>query len=174
MRIRTVTLCATFTVFFSGSGFSSARAGAQQLDQPVLIESFPVGNAPFWLTSDGDNIWVTNASDDTVTKLRASDGVTLGTFPVGLYPLFLTFDGANIWVGNNSGDRPGASGDSVTKLRASDGANLGTFDAGLAPRASHGMEPTFGSRIPGMAPSGNYAAVTENSWVCFIFRAYIQ
>jgi hypothetical protein len=33
-----------------------------------------------------------------VTKLRASDGVTLGTFSVGGLPVGVAFDGANIWV----------------------------------------------------------------------------
>jgi hypothetical protein len=43
---------------------------------------------------------VTNAWDNTVTNLRASDGVNLGTFAVGSAPLGIAFDGANIWVGN--------------------------------------------------------------------------
>jgi DNA-binding beta-propeller fold protein YncE len=37
-----------------------------------------------------------------VTKLRASDGSTLGTFPVGAGPVGVAFDGANIWVANSS------------------------------------------------------------------------
>lgn len=130
---RTVVIWTTFTLLFSGSGFFASRAGAQPLGQHVVIESFAVGNAPFWLTSEGDNIWVTNLGDDTVSKLRASDGVVLGTFPVGSVPGWLTFGGTNIWVANQSQDSPGAPGNSVTKLRASDGANLGTFDAGDVP-----------------------------------------
>jgi len=47
---------------------------------------------------DGVNIWVTNSSSNTVSKLRGSDGVTLGTFSVGSNPLGVAFDGANIWV----------------------------------------------------------------------------
>jgi YVTN family beta-propeller protein len=60
---------------------------------------------------DGANIWVTNAGDNTVTKLRATDGGVLGTFAVGAAPYGVAFDGANIWVSNFS---PGT----VTKLRA--------------------------------------------------------
>ena len=67
---------------------------------------------------DGAHIWVINSNN--VTKLRASDGASLGTFAVGDCPVGIAFDGANIWVGNSLG---------VTKLRASDGANLGTFAA---------------------------------------------
>jgi DNA-binding beta-propeller fold protein YncE len=63
--------------------------------QGLVKQSFPVGNDPFFLVFDGANIWVTNAGDNTVTKLRASDGANLGTFPVGgLWPAFITFDGA--------------------------------------------------------------------------------
>jgi len=45
---------------------------------------------------------VTNSMSNTVTKLRASDGMRLGTFSVGSYPLGIAFDGANIWVTNTN------------------------------------------------------------------------
>src|SRR4029077_5955072 len=70
---------------------------AQSLDPANFqIESFPVGSSPENLVFDGANIWVTNWSDNTVTKLRASDGANLGTFRVGRNPYHITFDGANI------------------------------------------------------------------------------
>jgi len=49
---------------------------------------------------DGANIWVTNQVDNTVSKLRASDGINLGTFATGTDPIDLAFDGNNIWVTN--------------------------------------------------------------------------
>jgi DNA-binding beta-propeller fold protein YncE len=36
-----------------------------------------------------------------VTKLRASDGASLGTFAVGSGPYRIAFEGANIWVTNS-------------------------------------------------------------------------
>jgi hypothetical protein len=75
---------------------------------------------------DGSNIWVANAGDDNVTKLRASDATVLGTFSVGYNPLEIAFDGANVWITN-------ASDVSVTRLRESDGAPRGTFTVGEAP-----------------------------------------
>ena len=51
---------------------------------------------------DGLNIWVTNYSDNTVTKLRASDGSLVGTYSVGNGPKDICFDGASIWVANGS------------------------------------------------------------------------
>ena len=72
-----------------------ASDGVEQPGSP-----FTVGATPFGIALDGANIWVTNENDDTVTKLRASDGVHLGTFPVGDVPVGVAFDGANIWVAN--------------------------------------------------------------------------
>jgi len=83
-------------------------------------QDFAVGTAPVGIAFDGANVWVANASDNTVTKVRASDGVPLGTFAVGSSPKGMVFDGSNIWVANS-----GSS--SVTKLQASDGTNVGTF-----------------------------------------------
>src|SRR5260370_1468268 len=62
--------------------------------------TFNVGNHPNTVAFDGANIWVTNASDNTVTKLAANNGAVLGTFSTGNKPVGLTFDGANIWVAN--------------------------------------------------------------------------
>ena len=45
----------------------------------------------------------------TVSKLRISDGQTLGVFAVGSQPSGLAFDGANIWVAN-------AGSNTVSKL----------------------------------------------------------
>ncbi len=82
---------------------------------------------------DGENIWVANGGDTTVTKL-AQDGAQLGNFTVGTGPFALAFDGESIWVANSGVDplneevQPGT----VTKL-AMDGIVLGTFPVGKAP-----------------------------------------
>jgi DNA-binding beta-propeller fold protein YncE len=68
-----------------------------------------VGYAPSGIAFDGIYIWVANRDDNTVTKLRASDGSLVGTYAVGIGPMGIGFDGANIWV-TNSGDK------NVTKL----------------------------------------------------------
>ena len=67
-----------------------------------------------------------NLHDDTVTRLRPSDGVVIDTIHVGRAPSGLAFDGTHIWVTNR---RSG----SVMKLRAADGLNLGTFAFGKRP-----------------------------------------
>jgi hypothetical protein len=45
---------------------------------------------------DGANLWVTGIFENTITKVRASDGATLGAFAVGAYPNSAAFDGASI------------------------------------------------------------------------------
>ena len=96
---------------------------AQSKPNAFTIETFPVGSCPRGMVSDGVNLWVANLCDDTVSKLRASDGTLLGTFATGS-PVSLAFDGANIWVTN-------VSADTVTKLRASDGALIGIYSVGF-------------------------------------------
>ena len=90
-----------------------------------VTTQFPVGLGPSAVAFDGSDVWVVNG-DATVTKLRASDGTSLGTFPVGIGATNIAFDGANIWTTN-------VASNNVTKLRASDGANLGTFPLGSSP-----------------------------------------
>src|ERR1700733_6322324 len=87
-----------------------------------------VGAGPAGIAFDGTNIWVTNYNDNTVTKLLASTGATLGTYPAGSTPNAATFDGANIWVANNDDN-------TVTKLQASTGSILGTYRVGSGPGA---------------------------------------
>jgi hypothetical protein len=89
--------------------------------------TFSTGQRPTFLAFDGANIWVANEGPDTVTKIRASDGVTLGVFSVGSDPRGIAFDGANIWVAN-------VGPDTVTKLRTSDGVILGVFNVGIDPQ----------------------------------------
>jgi hypothetical protein len=66
--------------------------------------------------------------DESVSKLRASDGALIGTYtdgsgPPRRYPFDLVFDGTHIWTGD-------LYEGSVSKLRASDGALIGTYPVG--------------------------------------------
>ena len=57
-----------------------------------------VGRRPIGIAALGDSVWVANNFDDTVTRLRTSDGTKLGTYPVGDGPFGEASDGTNIWV----------------------------------------------------------------------------
>src|ERR1700689_4328608 len=94
--------------------------------QTMVPATFPVGKEPYGVAFDGAFIWVANFRSDTVSKVRPSDGASLGTFNVGRGPIGVVSDGTNIWVTNNIGG-------SVTELRASDGKILATFEVGPGP-----------------------------------------
>ena len=91
-----------------------------------LTTKFGVGVSPYHAAFDGASMWITNPGSGTITKLRASDGSTLGTFAVGTSPFGIAFDGANLWVANYGSNN-------VMKVRASDGAILGTFSVSNNP-----------------------------------------
>ena len=57
-----------------------------------------VGATPEQMVFDGDNIWVANSYGQSISKIRASDGVVLGTYSVGPYPRGIAYDGSYIWV----------------------------------------------------------------------------
>src|SRR5271156_2010669 len=60
----------------------------------IAPASFPVGKEPYGVAFDGTSIWVANFRNDTVSKLRANDGVVLGTFNVGRGPIGVVSDGS--------------------------------------------------------------------------------
>ena len=72
---------------------------------------------------DGASIWVANATDGTVSKLRASDGQSLGTYPVATNLRALAFDGTNVWA------LSGLYGEDITlsKVRATDGSVVAKY-----------------------------------------------
>lgn len=90
------------TLLVGVGGIFVLPATARQLDTAFTVQSFSVGHQPAGMASDGADIWVSNRTDNTVTKLRASDGALLGTFNVGLNPFGIVFDGANIWIANTT------------------------------------------------------------------------
>jgi DNA-binding beta-propeller fold protein YncE len=47
-----------------------------------LLTTVTVGNQPKGLAFGGESVWVANSADDTITKVKASNGSVLGTFTV--------------------------------------------------------------------------------------------
>ncbi|HKE58386.1 MAG TPA: DNRLRE domain-containing protein, partial [Pyrinomonadaceae bacterium] len=128
--------------------------GRWDLLRPLPI-SFEMTDTGIGVAFDGQNIWIAHNHNDTVTKMRASDGTLLGTFAVGSAPQGVAFDGANIWVANlNSND--------VTKLRASDGALLGTYPVGVSCNSilfdgqNIWVSSTAGNRVTKLGPDGTF------------------
>ena len=118
MRILGVVI---LVVMLTGSVLATACTGEK--DHGINIT---VGDGPTGIVFDGANIWVTNTGDNTVTKLRASDGSVVGTYMVGLSPNGIAYDGTNIWV-----TIEGFS--TVIVLRASDGSLVAQYFVGSGP-----------------------------------------
>jgi len=91
----------------------------------MYCNNLPVGTLKS-ITFDGAHIWVATSFDNSVTKLKASDGSFVGRYRVGDSPEGMAFDGANIWVSNSADN-------TVTKLKASDGSLVGTYGVGGTP-----------------------------------------
>jgi len=92
----------------------------------VQIRKVFVQNGPIGVAFDGTNIWVTNSTSNTVSKIDASSGSYLATYAVGSNPRGVVFDGTSIWVANYLSN-------TVTKLEASNGQLLGNFAVGSGP-----------------------------------------
>ena len=76
----------------------------------ITANSFPSGDAPFGLYSDGTDVWVADNGDGdghTVTEYDVATGAVVRVITVQPSPRLLTSDSCNIWVseqGNNSVD----------------------------------------------------------------------
>ena len=80
------------------------------------------------MSSDGTNVWLANAGEDTVSEIEASSGTVIHTIPVGSYPRGVSSDGTNVWVGNNDEN-------TVSEIEASSGTVIHTIAVGGGPIA---------------------------------------
>jgi hypothetical protein len=88
--------------------------------------TYTLDTAPYCVCFDGTDIWTTNLTAGTVTRLNTNNGYIQGTYSVGHSPKGICFDGNNIWVANYG------SG-TITRLNAIDGSLLGTYTVGQEP-----------------------------------------
>src|SRR3954463_8945932 len=76
------------------SSSTTASAPAQNPNQVAILRwyrsnqaaSFAAGQGAGQVVFDGSNVWVSNSTANTVTKLRASDETSLGEFAAGPSP----------------------------------------------------------------------------------------
>lgn len=116
----------------------SRRAALKQFWTPTAADGLgltAVGFSPFLVESDGADLWVTNSSSDTVSRVRASDGKLLetwtgATLPFGLVPakglIFVT--GRTTPAGHLYQIDPTQPASAVTTLPIS----LGNFPTGVS------------------------------------------
>jgi streptogramin lyase len=101
--------------------------------------TFATGDFPRGVAFDGANLWVTNQTANTVSKINPATGTKVD-FPTGLGPTGIAFDGTSIWVVNSGSD-------SVSKFNPLTGAAT-SF-------------PTGGTAPVGIAYDGTYIWVTN-------------
>lgn len=101
------------------------------------VQNFSAGlNQPGGILYDGNNIWVVDAIDNKLKKLR-SDGSVAQIVPVGDFPGAPVYDGRNIW-------QPGGTNGSetLTVVRASTGDVIATL-------TGNGLNSPFGAAFDG-------------------------
>jgi len=91
-----------------------------------ILMTVPVGKTPSYPAFDSRNWWVPNTGDNSLTVVRARDGLVLKTlFGNGMTgPVQAAFDGRRIIVMNPSGN-------SVSLWKATDLSMLGSVSTGM-------------------------------------------
>jgi hypothetical protein len=91
----------------------------------VIIQSVTVGNTPAFPVFDGTNIWVPNATSNTITVVRPSTTAVVATLTSNGTegPFSAAFDGERVLVANNGGGR-------VSLWKAADLSPLGFVGIG--------------------------------------------
>jgi YVTN family beta-propeller protein len=93
------------------------------------VQSFKVGKAPVFSVWSGDNLFVANSGDGSVSVLDG-DGNKVSTIKVGGVPFAMAWDGKRLWVADLGTDAK--PGDSVNVFDAK-GKKAGTFKVGAQP-----------------------------------------
>jgi hypothetical protein len=98
-----------YGMVFDGTSMWATDLGANKLfrfdGSGNVLQTVSTGAGPAFPVFDGQNIWVPNANDSTVTVVQASTGALVATIgSLGLYnPAVAAFDGARILVTNQAG-----------------------------------------------------------------------
>ena len=97
----------------------------QWYQDPGAAATFPTGNAPTSVASDGTSIWINNLDDNTVSKMNPVDGTKVDYDTLD-DPQGVAFDGTSIWIAN-------AGSNKVSKMNPADGTRVDydTLDAPL-------------------------------------------
>ncbi len=139
---------------------------------PTLLAPVNVGGNPVDLCYDGNGcVWVSNTTDNTVTRMRRDTGAVVGTYTTGGGPKGVVAAGSFVWVCNSSDN-------TVSKLTLA-GATVGVFACGgTSPQelcfdgeniwtANSGSNNVSKIRISDGAVVGTYGVGTSPFIVCF-------
>ncbi|MEO1055409.1 MAG: hypothetical protein AAFY28_00690 [Actinomycetota bacterium] len=81
--------------------------------QVEAAPTFPTGVSPDRIVFDGTSLWVTNLTDNTVSKINPDDGTRID-YDAPERPQDVAFDGTSIWI----------AGLSVSKMNPDDGTRI--------------------------------------------------
>jgi FOG: WD40-like repeat len=99
----------------------------------AVMGTFPTGGiTPGVMTFDGANVWVVNKFQQTISKIRASDGALLGAFATATNVSGIAFDGTSIWTANRD-DGTVSRIDPATGVRVATVQVTGTLGVGPGP-----------------------------------------
>jgi len=90
------------SLLFGGALTAVMIGGALPASAASVVQTITVGSAPYGISSDGTDVWVTSDSDNTVTEIDASTGAVVQTIAVGDGPVGVSSDGTDVWVTNLS------------------------------------------------------------------------
>jgi DNA-binding SARP family transcriptional activator/DNA-binding beta-propeller fold protein YncE len=119
-----------------------------------IVGVVPVGLAPVAVASVGQNLWVANRTDDTLTRIdtRSQGTRTFGGFA---YPISLVAEGPRIWVGSESSPElvaiDGSTGSVLERLRVTPGP------AGFVAFGEGSLWVSHGVFFPGLRPEAHTA-----------------
>lgn len=93
------------------------------------VDVFTVGTSPSYSVWSGNNLYVANMGDGSVSILDG-DGNATGTIKVGGVPFALAWDGARLWVADyGTTDKPG----NTVSVFDAKGKKIGTYKVGTQP-----------------------------------------
>jgi YVTN family beta-propeller protein len=91
-----------------------------------IESSVTVGGGPEGIAFDGTYMWVTNSSDDNVSKIDVTNDVVISSVTVGNDPEELAFDGTYMWVVNRLDDN-------VSKIDVTNDVVISSVTVGNSP-----------------------------------------
>jgi YVTN family beta-propeller protein len=91
-----------------GSVWTGRTYGAVARVDPTrgeVVETFSVGNDPSAIATGAGSVWITDDTDNTVTRLDpANEGAVVGTTSVGQGPRAVAVGAGAVWVANTQDD----------------------------------------------------------------------
>jgi YVTN family beta-propeller protein len=81
--------------------FQANGVGILDPDSSRLVGEVEVGTTPTGVAADAEAVWVTNAANQTVTRVDPVTQTVRDTIPVGAGPTGIAVGGGSVWVANS-------------------------------------------------------------------------